>query len=88
METRRVCVARSIVDTYRVRVHNRTSVGVTVARRAYRPAPYLCRRRYACTGMHRYMHRCRIDMRQGYSASRRFLTTGDHASISYTARKR
>ncbi|GBP61944.1 hypothetical protein EVAR_45000_1 [Eumeta japonica] len=29
---------------HRVRVRNRASVGATVARRAYSPAPYLCMR--------------------------------------------
>ncbi|GBP04149.1 hypothetical protein EVAR_68534_1 [Eumeta japonica] len=37
-------VARSTVDTQRVRVHNKASVGATVARRADRPVPYLCMR--------------------------------------------
>ncbi|GBP31763.1 hypothetical protein EVAR_5002_1 [Eumeta japonica] len=44
-------VARSTVDMHRVRVRNRASVGATVARRAYSPAP-IC----AC-----------VSTRQGYS---------------------
>ncbi|GBP65395.1 hypothetical protein EVAR_103277_1 [Eumeta japonica] len=44
MENGRVGVARSTVDMHRVRVRNRASVGATVARRAYSPAPYLCMR--------------------------------------------
>ncbi|GBP97616.1 hypothetical protein EVAR_72619_1 [Eumeta japonica] len=43
-KTGRVGVARSTVDMHRVRVRNRASVGATVARRAYSPAPYLCMR--------------------------------------------
>ncbi|GBP36005.1 hypothetical protein EVAR_29132_1 [Eumeta japonica] len=43
-ETGRVGVARSTVVTHRVRVHNKASVGTTVIRRAYRPAPYVCMR--------------------------------------------
>ncbi|GBP89427.1 hypothetical protein EVAR_89135_1 [Eumeta japonica] len=39
MENGRVGVARSTVDMHRVRVRNRASVGATVARRAYSPAP-------------------------------------------------
>ncbi|GBP68023.1 hypothetical protein EVAR_103983_1 [Eumeta japonica] len=41
MEKGRVGVTRSTVDTHRVRVHNRASVEPTIARRAYRSAPYL-----------------------------------------------
>ncbi|GBP28304.1 hypothetical protein EVAR_11764_1 [Eumeta japonica] len=42
MENGRVGVARSTVDMHRVRVRNRASVGATVARRAYSPAPCAC----------------------------------------------
>ncbi|GBP09133.1 hypothetical protein EVAR_77964_1 [Eumeta japonica] len=72
MENGRVGVARSTVDMHRVRVRNRASVGATVARRAYSPAP-IC----AC-----------VSTRQGYSAPRSYSATGDHASTSHTARKR
>ncbi|GBP79326.1 hypothetical protein EVAR_99549_1 [Eumeta japonica] len=44
MEAGRVDVTRSTVDTNRISVHNRTSVGATVVRRTFRPAPYLCMR--------------------------------------------
>ncbi|GBP53674.1 hypothetical protein EVAR_36043_1 [Eumeta japonica] len=67
MENGRVGVARSTVDMHRVRVRNRASVGATVARRAYSPAP-IC----AC-----------VSTRQGYSAPRSYSATGDHASTSH-----
>ncbi|GBP47290.1 hypothetical protein EVAR_38054_1 [Eumeta japonica] len=60
MENGRVGVARSTVDMHRVRVRNRASVGATVARRAYSPAP-IC----AC-----------VSTRQGYSAQRSYSATG------------
>ncbi|GBP73281.1 hypothetical protein EVAR_54775_1 [Eumeta japonica] len=63
-------VARSTVDMHRVRVRNRASVGATVARRAYSPAP-IC----AC-----------VSTRQGYSAPRSYSATGDHASTSHPSK--
>ncbi|GBP05027.1 hypothetical protein EVAR_3377_1 [Eumeta japonica] len=41
METGKVGAALSTVDTHKVRVHSRASVGTNVTRRAYRPSPYL-----------------------------------------------
>ncbi|GBP19818.1 hypothetical protein EVAR_75110_1 [Eumeta japonica] len=72
MDTARVGVAHSTLDTHRVRVHNRASVGATVARRAYRPAPYMC---------------FRIDAARLLCAEI-VLNNGDHASTSHTTRKR
>ncbi|GBP16384.1 hypothetical protein EVAR_91789_1 [Eumeta japonica] len=50
---------------HRVRVRNRASVGATVARRAYSPAP-IC----AC-----------VSTRQGYSAPRSYSATGDPLTV-------
>ncbi|GBP00351.1 hypothetical protein EVAR_61604_1 [Eumeta japonica] len=42
MKTGRVGIARSAIDTHRIRVRNRSPVEATVTRCAYRPGLYLC----------------------------------------------